>query len=388
MNEKGMAVGGSLCGSGVAERPQIAALLREHVISARVAPAACAGYANLRGGIALAGAGSLPGGVEVTASTVFDLASVSKPIVACALSRLVEQGRLELAAPLGRVLPELAGTRSAPVPLELLLAHRAGLDGHRALFAPVVQGQAFRRGEALRCAANARRPDCVGSPPPQGFPPLYSDLGYVLLGACIEAVTHDPLDRVIEREVAVPLGLELGSARVLHGRRASFARDVAPTEVVRARGGCLRGVVHDENAWALSGHACSGHAGVFGTVRDVLGFGAALLAAHAGTSTWLSRASLELLVRPRPGGTLRAGFDGKSEGGSSAGTLAGPQTFGHLGFTGTSLWCDPGAGIASVLLTNRVYPTRDNPRIRAARPLVHDGLFRAASPLLPGPPNP
>jgi serine-type D-Ala-D-Ala carboxypeptidase len=386
MSEKGRAAG-SLVGGNV-ENPQIAALLASHVISSRVAPAACAGYANERGTLALGGAGALPGGVEVTARTVFDLASVSKPIVACALSRLVDQGLLEMSAPLGHVLPELADTRSAPVPLELLLAHRAGLEGHRALFAPVLQGRPFRRREALRSAADARRPDCAGSPPSEGFPPLYSDLGYVLLGACIEAVTREALDRVIEREVALPLGLELGSARVLLGRHPSFARHVAPTEIVRARGGCVRGVVHDENAWALSGHACSGHAGLFGTVRDVLAFGAALLAAHAGSSAWLSRAALERLVRARPGGTLRAGFDGKSEGGSSAGALAGPQTFGHLGFTGTSLWCDPGAGIATVLLTNRVHPTRDNPRIRAARPLVHDALFRAASALLPGAPNP
>jgi CubicO group peptidase (beta-lactamase class C family) len=82
-------------------------------------------------------------------------------------------------------------------------------------------------------------------------------------------------------------------------------------------------------------------------------------------------------VRERPGGTLRAGFDGKSEQGSSAGSLAGPRSFGHLGFTGTSLWCDPDADRAVVLLSNRVCPTRDNMRIRAARPAVHDALFRA-----------
>jgi CubicO group peptidase (beta-lactamase class C family) len=123
-------------------------------------------------------------------------------------------------------------------------------------------------------------------------------------------------------------------------------------------------------------------------VSAVLGFGAALLAALAGRSDWLTRRSLESLVRPRPGGTLRAGFDGKSASASSAGSWPGGQTFGHLGFTGTSLWCDPEAGIATVLLTNRVHPTRDNPRIRAARPVVHDALFRAASPLLPGAPDP
>lgn len=370
------------------DNPEIAALLRQQVILAHVAPAACAGYVGTLVPLQLGAAGSLPGAAKVTPDTLFDLASVSKPVVACALARLVERGLVELSAPLGSVLPGLRGTRSAHVPLELLLAHRAGLEAHRALFAPVLQGKPFRRLDALASASNARRAECVGVPPSEGFAPLYSDLGYALLGACIEAVTHEPLDEVIEREVATVLGLGLGSARVVRSRRPSFARDVAPTEIVRARGGCLRGVVHDENAWALSGHACSGHAGVFGTVGDVLGFGAALLAAHAGQSSWLSRASLQVLVRPRPGGTLRAGFDGKSEGASSAGALCGTQSFGHLGFTGTSLWCDPGAGICSVLLTNRVHPTRDNPRIRAARPRVHDCLYGAASALLPGAPNP
>lgn len=357
-------------------------------MDARVAPAACAGHVGKDGQAQIGAAGTLPGGRPASTATIFDLASVSKPIVACTLARLVERGVIELGARLGSVVRELRGTRSAEVPLELLLSHRAGLDGHRALFAPVLQGRALVRVAALQTAANARRSDCQGPPPDAGFAPLYSDLGYVLLGACIEALCQEPLDQVIQAEVAGPLGLELGSARLLRRREPRFAQLVAPTEVVRARGGCVRGVVHDENAWALSGHGASGHAGLFGTARDVLAFGAALLAALAGKSDWLSRPTLETLVRARPGGTLRAGFDGRSEGGSSAGSLAGPDTFGHLGFTGTSLWCDPAAGAATVLLTNRVHPTRDNPRIRAVRPVVHDALFRAASPLLPGPPNP
>lgn len=366
----------------------ISRLLAAHVVSARVAPAACAGHVGGSAGLCIGYAGTLPGGAAVSADTIFDLASVSKPIVACTLARLVERGLVSLTSPLGAVLPELADSRTAELPLELLLSHRAGLDAHRPLFAPVLQGRPLRRDAALRAAADARRPECIGSPGAAGFAPVYSDLGYALLGVCIEAITQQPLDRVIEAEVAAPLGLELGSVRVLRARRPSFARDVAPSEVVPARGGCLRGVVHDENAWALSGHACSGHAGVFGTASAVLGFGAALLGALAGRGDWLSRSSLETLVRPRPGGTLRAGFDGKSERASAAGTWAGTQTFGHLGFTGTSLWCDPEAGIATVLLTNRVHPTRHNPRIRAARPVLHDALFRAASPLLPGAPDP
>ena len=366
----------------------ISEVLLEHVARPRVAPAACAGWISAAGVAQVGASGTLPGGQTLSEQALFDLASVSKPVVASTLARLAERGEISLATTLGALLPEARGTPCERVTLELLLSHRAGLDAHRPLFAPVLAGLPFRRDQALGQAARARRPECQGAPPPDGFPPLYSDLGYALIGAAIEAVTGKPLDRVIDEEVAQPLELELGSARVLRQRRATFAGDVAPTEIVAARGGCLRGVVHDENAWALSGHGASGHAGLFGTVQAVLGFGHALLQAHAGRSSWLSREAFEPLVRRRAGGTLRAGFDGKSEQGSSAGAVSGPETFGHLGFTGTSLWCDPGAGIAVVLLSNRVHPTRDNPGIRAARPAVHDALFRAARAVLPGPPNP
>jgi CubicO group peptidase (beta-lactamase class C family) len=377
------------------ESAEIAQILQDHVLRPAVAPAAAAGYISVAGNgeRAVGAAGRLPQGpggatVDATSTTLFDLASVSKPIVACTLARLVARGVVAFETPLGSVLPEARGTASEHAPLELLLAHRAGLEAHRPLFAPVLTGAPLRRARALRAAADARRPECVGAAPRAGFGPVYSDLGYVLLGAAIEAVTAEPLDAVIEREVAVPLELGLGSARRVRLRRADFGASVAPTETVRARGGRLRGVVHDENAWALSGHAASGHAGVFGTVGDVLGFGAALLEALSGRSSWLPGGLLARLIEPRAGGSLRAGFDGKSAEGSSAGSLASPAAFGHLGFTGTSLWCDPMAGAATVLLTNRVCPTRDNPRIRAARPAVHDALFRAARPVLPSAPNP
>jgi serine-type D-Ala-D-Ala carboxypeptidase len=176
--------------------------------------------------------------------------------------------------------------------------------------------------------------------------------------------------------VCAPLGLDVGSARLLKMRHADFAARCMPTETVPFRGGEVRGVVHDENAWALSGHGLSGHAGLFGTAASVARFGCALLDAwHGRSEGWLEAADLRPLLRGRPGGTLLAGFDGKSADQSSAGSLAGPRSFGHLGFTGTSLWCDPDADRALVLLTNRVCPTRNNPRIRAARPVVNDALF-------------
>jgi CubicO group peptidase (beta-lactamase class C family) len=215
---------------------------------------------------------------------------------------------------------------------------------------------------------------------------LYSDLGYVLVGEALARELAAPdMGGVLAQLVVEPLGLgeTLGSARTLEalGDRVRFADRVVPTEVVDWRGGEIRGRVHDENAFALHGAGACGHAGMFGTVDAVLAFGvAALEAIERGKGPLATDDDLDWLVRPRQGGTLRAGFDGKSEGGAStAGQRAGRRTFGHLGFTGTSLWIDPDAEAVAVLLTNRVHPTRDNASIRAARPLAHDALFGMAA---------
>jgi CubicO group peptidase (beta-lactamase class C family) len=237
------------------------------------------------------------GGAE---SIFFDLASVTKPMTAIAVAR----AGIDPRTPLGVLVEEAQGTASGRVPLELFLAHRAGLDAHRALYAPLLAGKTVDVAAALVEAAEARREDAPGPPPAEGFAPVYSDLGYVLAGEAL------------------------------------------------ARG--------------------SGHAGIFGTVDAVLAFGAAVLER-------IDDPDLAWIVRERPGGTLRAGFDGKSAEGSSAGERMGRRSIGHLGFTGTSLWIDPDARVVVALLTNRVCPTRDNVAIRAARPWAHDALFERAS---------
>src|SRR5262249_61246201 len=134
----------------------------------------------------------------------------------------------------------------------------------------------------------------------EGFAPLYSDLGYVLAGVALARfVGVRDAGEAIERLVIAPLGLagELGTARALAG--PDFDARVVPTEDVAWRGGVVRGAVHDENAWTLTGLGGSGHAGIFGTIEGVLRFGCAVL---DDVPAWL--------VRRRPGGTLRAGFDG------------------------------------------------------------------------------
>jgi CubicO group peptidase (beta-lactamase class C family) len=308
-------------------------------------------------------------------STVFDLASVSKSFVAATFARLLERRVLDSDSRLVEFIPELAGTRAAGATLEALLSHRAGLRAHVKLYAPLEARRSLQRTEALRLAANALHTDSADTV----FPPLYSDLGYLLAGEALTRAAKLPLDELVAREVSRPLGLAARSARQWLQADDDFLARVAPTERVEFRGGELLGVVHDENAWAFAGHGLSGQAGLFATARDVLGFGMALLDALSGrVSSWLSSATLRRLLTERPGGTLRLGFDGKSAGLSAAGRGASALTFGHLGFTGTSFWCDPAAEAVSVLLTNRVCPTRDNVAIRSCRPLVHDALFKLA----------
>jgi CubicO group peptidase (beta-lactamase class C family) len=295
-------------------------------------------------------------------------------------ARLIRAGVLDWRALLGSVLPAARGSASEAAPLALLASHRAGLLAHLRLGAHV-EGPPPDLGPWLKRCGDARRDGCRGPIPAGGFEPLYSDVGYILLGAVLSELQAQPLDELLEREVAAPLGLELGSAGGLTRRLgAAFLERTVPTEVVDARGGQLHGVVHDENAWELVGRGLAGHAGAFGTALAVLGFGIGLLDALAGRrGEWLTSDEATELVRPRPGGSLRMGFDGKAETGSSAGPRFGGGSFGHLGFTGTSLWCDPDRSIVAVLLTNRVSPSRDNIIIRSVRPDVHSELFGHAA---------
>lgn len=359
--------------------------IAELVVRERAAPAAAVAAAA-RPGSGFRWASAAAGATVGSAPTpLFDLASVTKPFVAVTAARLARAGVLSLDAPLGDLLPELSNTPSGPVPLIYFLAHRAGLDGHRTLFAPLVARRPFELAKALREAANARRADARDALPAAGFPALYSDLGYVLAGAALERVSGLALDALVDRELTGPLSLDACSARLWLARDARFHERVQPTETVAFRGGVVHGVVHDENAWALAGHGLAGQAGLFGTAEAVVRFGVFVLDAAAGRAEhWLTAEQIEPLLAPRAGGSLRAGFDGKSGEASSAGTLSSPATFGHLGFTGTSLWCDPAADRVTVLLSNRVCPTRDSLGIRGVRPRVHDALTRFTERLVSG----
>ena len=259
--------------------------------------------------------------------------------------------------------------------MEQLLSHRAGLLGHRVLFARSLAKLGSNRSLIVAQAAHSisqqlRKSIAIESE----YPPLYSDLGYLLVGVCLERLADLPLDAIVSAYVSRPLQLTIGSSRQWRIRDTRFPEFVAPSEYVTWRGGQIRGQVHDENAWALAGFGLAGHAGLFGTARDVAILGRTAIDALNGRDSPLRPFAVHYCLAPRPGGTLRAGFDGKSGESSAAGRLMGTTTFGHLGFTGTSLWCDPKLQITIALLTNRVCPSRANSRLIAARRSLHEEL--------------
>jgi CubicO group peptidase (beta-lactamase class C family) len=364
---------------------EIEQILKRSIVFRGVAPGASAAVAAFseagwRRAEAAAGARSGADATPVSVETLYDLASLTKPVLACTLARAIRGGAFGWDTSLGELLSAARGTASEHVSVELLLSHRAGLEAHVRLRDSGVAPQRW-----LGLCADRRRADCSGPPPAAGFASVYSDLGYILLGAALEAQLQCPLEESFRREVIAPLGLELGSAAHWNRKLSAdqFLARVAPTEVLAERGGELLGVVHDDNAWDLAGEGVAGHAGLFGTARGAAGLGMAVLDGLAGRQPgWLLPEELAVLVRERPGGSLRAGFDGKAPVGSSAGDRFGVHAFGHLGFTGTSIWCDPAAQIVVVLLTNRVWPTRENILIRSVRPDVHGAFFGLAADLL------
>jgi len=254
----------------------------------------------------------------------YDLASLTKVLFTLReVLRAAEEGLLDLDDPLKRHLPEAAWMQPEPnlgsKTLRELLTHTAGLPA----WAPL-----YTWGEGERLKAR------VLQEPWRFSEPVYSDLGFILLGLVLERVRGRPLS-----EFALPPGLSW------HPEPAQ----TAPTERCPWRGRLLRGEVHDENAHALGGAA--GHAGLFGTADGVLDQLQAIL-----QGTWLSPAALAEMARPQT--EERALAWSRRHPGWSGGALASPAALGHTGFTGTGAWVDPERGVGWVLLTNRVHPTR------------------------------
>lgn len=310
----------------------------------------------------------------VTLGTVYDLASLTKVIVTTTVAmQLVEVSALDLDLPVASYLPEFAegDARKARVTVRDLLTHCSGMPpvfpGHFPAFAAAT-GLRDDRAEIVRA--------CVRMP--LEYEPrtrvAYSDLGVIALGAVVEQLGDARLDRLADERVLRPLGLK--STR--YNPPPEQWRSIAPTEDDPWRGRVVQGEVHDECAWAMGG--VSAHAGLFGSAPDLAAFGQALLNGGALAGRRLVGASTLELFTGRddrvPGSDRAVGWQVASPD-NSAGPDLSPGSFGHTGFTGTSLWIDPARQLVVVLLTNRVHPRRENTKIIGFRPALHSALARS-----------
>jgi CubicO group peptidase (beta-lactamase class C family) len=320
----------------------------------------------------------LPDAPPLEADTPFDLASLTKPLTTVTwVLRLVTQGRLDLEAPIGSII-EVTDARLAEAPVWRLLTHTTGLPAHREYFRgllPRVRATGDFAGARSTVSRMVKGTELEAAP---GARETYSDLGFLLLERVAEAVDA-PLANAWT-------GLPLHGAGALHFRPVGQSPRQPPdaacaaTEQCGLRGRLIQGEVHDENAWVCGGVA--GHAGLFGGLRDVVEFGRAVVDGWHGTDDRLgiTREVWRLATATHwlhPAGTRVLGWDTPSPGQSTAGRFFGPETIGHLGFTGTSLWIDLPRAVVMVLLTNRVCPTRSNLGIRALRPALHDAAWAA-----------
>jgi beta-N-acetylhexosaminidase len=297
-------------------------------------------------------------------ATLFDLASVSKVIgTTTAAMKLFDQGKLLLDAKVSNYLPQFTEGEKAKITVRHLLTHRAGFPPFKRFF--------------LMCKTAEEALDSVLASEllwPPGDTTVYSDIGMITMGKVIEKIAGMPQDEFLEKEFYGPLGMK----HTMYNPPRELWDRVAPTEIDTLwRNTLVRGVVHDENACLLGGVA--GHAGLFSTAPDIAILTQMLLnkGTYAG-GRYLAPGTIDaFLAKPLPGEDRYIGWDMKSPTGSSAGAYFSPSSFGHTGFTGTSVWVDPVRHISLIMLTNRVHPTRANLKIARVRPAVADAVIRA-----------
>jgi CubicO group peptidase (beta-lactamase class C family) len=307
---------------------------------------------------------------RMTIETVFDLASLTKPLATTlAIMVLVQAGNINLEQDLGDVLPAFKQSEKSFIKIKQLLYHTAGLPDYRAYYRDLEHLPLNQRKKALRKLL-------VDEPliHPVGSRVVYSDLGFMILEWVIEQTSGQRLDRFVRTMIYGPMGLHhLFFVNLRAGRRQG---PFAATEQCPWRQEILCGQVHDENAYVVGG--IQGHAGLFGTAASVYTLLAALLRAFQGrhSDLRLEKELVRLFFKRLPGTDKALGFDVPAMDNSSCGRYFSKRSVGHLGFTGTSFWMDLDRAIIVILLTNRVHPSRKNETIRVFRPKLHDAVMQ------------
>lgn len=334
---------------------------------------------------AFGSAALIPRSEPTTLETMYDLASLTKPLATTtAVLCLIQDGKLRLEDSLHTYLPELQGKAVGSATVFHLLHHSSGLPGWRPLYEEIAVQERQHPGFLGSEAAGKFAVEYIGKEPlvyPCGTASLYSDLGFILLGLMIERVTNLSLARFCRERIYQPLGIQrLMFVPAINGQGGEDGQQmtidsIAPTEEDPWRGRILRGEVHDENAYALGGIA--GHAGLFGTGSAVMAVADAWLSGYHGRSYFFHRELVRRFLTRHSqtqGASWGLGWDTRSSP-SSSGQYLSAQSFGHLGFTGTSLWIDPCVDLEVALLSNRVHPSRQDTRIQQFRPLIHDAVY-------------
>ena len=300
---------------------------------------------------------------ETTPESVFDLASVTKIVATTGMAMILyELGLLDLDMPVVALVPEFAADnpRNPEVTLRMLLAHSSGLPAYEKLFL-----EAKNRDELLAAAFATQ---LTADP---GTRTEYSDIGFIILGIALERLAEEPIDSFCRREVFGPLGM----LHTAFHPPAAWHESIPPTVDDRSfRKRVIQGEVQDENASLMGGVA--GHAGLFATASDLAVFAHAML---QGGRPILRPETLAVFTRREssPPGTTRAlGWDTPSSP-SQSGKYFSARSFGHLGYTGTSLWLDPDRQLSATLLTNRTWPDCANQAMRQLRPKFHDAVVQA-----------
>ena len=326
-----------------------------------------------------------PERLPMTPDTIFDLASLTKPIATTTgILLLVADGAVDLDAPVSKFLPVFSERDKDAVTIRHLLTHSSGLKPWRGFHELLIQRER-KTGERLLTTPEARefvlervlRSGLVHEP---GEAAVYGDLDFITLGAVIEAVSHQSLDAFVKERITAPLGMDetffvpLGEQG---GVPDPLRRRIAATENCPWRERIVWGEVHDPNAWAMGGVA--GHAGLFASIGDVMRFATTLLDVWHGRSEALPpellRSFFERQKLPEKS-DWALGWDTPTAGQSTSGRHFSARSVGHTGFTGTSLWIDLEREAIVVMLTNRVHQVAKKSRFEL-RPLVHD-LVREA----------
>jgi serine-type D-Ala-D-Ala carboxypeptidase len=334
--------------------------------------------------------GLTPHKTAVELSTIFDLASMTKPMATTvAFMLLVKEKKVRLDDLITRVIPMYGVFGKNLTTFRHLLNHTSGLPAWKAFHEEIVKNE--KRGRINFVGSRAAKHyvyEQIHAEKPLSAPGsqcLYSDLGFIILGEAIEVLTGNTLDRFCQERIFKPWGLRatgfVDLTQLRTHRLQPVKEMIAPTEDCPWRKKILCGEVHDDNAYAMGGVA--GHAGLFSSVRDVHTFLIRMGQCFHGSDNFLPQALVrEFLTKDDSSshGNFALGWDTPSSERSASGHLFSSHSVGHLGFTGCSLWWDLEKNCHIILLSNRVHPTRKNDKIKDFRPVIHDEIMKVLFP--------